>query len=546
MEKTEKFSISGQIIDVVAGKIFGGTVTVANGIVESIVMEHVDSKCFILPGLIDAHIHVESSMLIPSEFARLAVIHGTVASVSDPHEIANVLGIPGVKFMIENGEKVPFQFYFGAPSCVPATGFETAGAFLGAREVGELLSMPEIRYLSEMMNFPGVLFNDPEVKAKLNAAKQWSKPVDGHAPGLRGEQAETYIKAGISTDHECTTLDEAVEKIGYGMHILLREGSAARDFEILYPLIDMFPEQVMLCSDDKHPNDLLAGHINQIVRRGIEKGLNIMNLLKACTLNPIRHYGLPTGLLQVGDQADFIVIDNLATFNVLETYIHGKHVSSRGTSLINPVEEKMINKFCARSVSADDLKIQAGNHKIRVMNATDGQLITNCTIEKPKVLDGYLVPDSERDILKIVVLNRYEPSLPAVGMIHGFGLKNGAMASCVAHDSHNIVAVGTDDQAIVEVINLIVEAKGGISMTDGNESHLLPLPVAGIMSNQDAFNVAERYDMMDRMVKKLGTSLSAPFMTLSFMALLVIPELKLSDRGLFDGTVFSFTELSVE
>lgn len=543
MKKTEKLSISGTIVDVVAGRIFSGTLTVKNGIIDSIVEESVDTDIFILPGLIDAHIHVESSMLIPSEFARLAVVHGTVATVSDPHEIANVLGIPGVKFMIENGRKVPFYFYFGAPSCVPATGFETAGAILGAEEVEELLSMPEVKYLSEMMNFPGVLFGDPDVKAKLEAARRWSKPVDGHAPGLRGAQAEAYINAGISTDHECTTLEEASEKIGYGMHILLREGSAARDFETLFPLIDMYPEHVMLCSDDKHPNDLMAGHINRIVQRGIERGLNIINLLRACTLNPVRHYGLATGLLQPGDPADFIVVDDLATFNVLETYIHGTHVASKGLTRIESIGEPEINHFKALPIQRDDLLIRAGYGQVRVMNVSDGQLITTCTVEQPTLSDGFLVSDPDRDLLKIVVLNRYAPSRPASGLIRGFGLKRGAMASCVAHDSHNIVAVGTDDQAIADAINLIIEARGGISLVSGAEQWILPMPVAGIMSNQDGFMVAEKYETLDGLAKEFGSCLSAPFMTLSFMALLVIPELKLSDQGLFDGKEFKFTSL---
>ena len=542
--KETSFEIQGNIVDVIGCRIFKGTVVVQDGIITAIREESVEADGYILPGLIDAHIHIESSMLIPSEFARLAVIHGTVGSVSDPHEIANVLGIPGVRFMIENGMKVPFKFNFGAPSCVPATTFETSGARLDVADVKELLDMPEIKYLSEMMNFPGVLYDDPEVAAKIDFAKKAGKPVDGHAPGVTGTQAEKYINAGISTDHECFTIEEAYEKIKYGMHILIREGSAAKNFETLFPLIDQYPEMVMLCSDDKHPNDLVAGHINLVVKRAIEKGLNVMNVIRCCTLNPVRHYNLDIGLLQPGDSADFILIDNLSEFNVLKTYIDGVMVAENGKTYIHSFLAPLLNNFNISKIAPEDIRIKNEGGNIRIQKALDGQLITQTLIEKPAISnEGYVVTDTSRDILKLIVINRYQKAVPAIGFINNFGLKQGAIASCVAHDSHNIVAEGADDDSIIQAINMIIESKGGISLVNGEEKMLLPLPIAGIMADIDGFTVAELYDRMDRKTKEMGSTLSAPYMTLSFMALLVIPEIKLSDKGIFDGKRFSFTSL---
>lgn len=542
MKKTD-YKISGNIVDVVLGRIFPGTVVVENGKIVEVRETDSAPDQFILPGLIDAHIHIESSMLIPSEFARLAVLHGTVATVSDPHEIANVLGVQGVRFMIENGKKVPFKFYFGAPSCVPATIFETAGASLGVKEVEELLQMEEIKYLSEMMNFPGVLFRDNDVMAKLELARRFGKPVDGHAPGVTGESARQYIEAGITTDHECFTIDEAREKIRFGMNVLLREGSAAKNFEALYPLMEEFPDKVMLCSDDKHPDDLLSGHINREIRRAVSLGIDPMKAIRCCTLNPVRHYNLEVGLLRPGDSADFILVDDLAHFNVLATYIEGTLVAEKGISLIDRVSEKRINNFNARPVSPSDLHVVAEGDKMFAIDAWPGQLITGKHLVTPKVENGIVVTEPDQNLLKIVVLNRYQPALPAIGFIRNFGLTSGAIASSVAHDSHNIVAVGADDDSISRAINLIINAQGGISWVNQHVSEILPLPVAGIMSDGNAFDVAAQYARIDREVKNTGVELPAPFMTLSFMALLVIPELKLSDKGLFDGNLFRFTSL---
>lgn len=534
----------GQIVDIVAGKIFKGELHIEGSKIKAIISNpNITEDQYILPGLIDAHIHIESSMLIPSEFARLASIHGTVATVSDPHEIANVLGIDGVKFMIKNGNKVPFKFYFGAPSCVPATPFESSGASLGADEVDELLQMDEIKYLAEMMNFPGVLNADEEVMAKLSSAKKYSKPVDGHAPGLKGSDAQKYIQAGITTDHECFTIEEALDKMKDGMFVQIREGSAAKNFESLIELMGEHSDKIMLCSDDKHPNDLEKGHINQLIKRSLAKGFDLLTILKSCTLNPIKHYKLDVGMLQKGDDADFIIIDNPNDFNVLKTFVRGQLIAENGVTLIDSVKESTPNLFVANPLSLSDLQIKPKNGKLKIIEATDGQLITSLALGEALVKQKNVISDIENDVLKIVVLNRYKPSKPAISFIRGFGFKKGAIASSVAHDSHNIIAVGTSDQELLNAINLIIDEKGGVSWVDDKEQMVLPLPVAGIMSNADGFKTAKQYANIDKKAKKLGGTLGAPFMTLSFMALLVIPEIKLSDKGLFDGNTFSFTQI---
>ena len=538
------FTLSGNIVDLHNESIFKGTVYVENGHIKDIVKdESVSQSQYILPGLIDSHIHVESSMLIPSEFARMAVVHGTVATVSDPHEIANVLGIDGIKYMIENGRKVPFKFYFGASSCVPATPFETAGAELGVKELDELMAMDEIKYMAEMMNFPGVINRDAFVMDKLAIAKKYNKPVDGHAPGVKGDAAKKYIEAGITTDHECFTMEEALEKIEYGMKIQIREGSAAKNFEALVRLLKDHADDVLFCSDDKHPDDLAEGHINQLVKRAVDKGYDIMKVLRNVILNPIQHYKLEVGTLQIGDPADMMVVDSLENFNVLQTYVNGILVAEHGKTLIQSVNAETPNLFLAEPVSVEDIAVSGGD-KIKVIEAYDGELITGVLTEKAKIVNGYAVSDTEKDILKIVVLNRYEKGAkPAVAFIKGFGLKSGALASSVAHDSHNVVAVGTSDEEIVKAMNLVIASKGGVAAVQDEFQDVLPLPVAGLMSTEDGFKVAEQYHLIDKKAHELGSKLRAPFMTMSFMALLVIPDLKLSDKGLFDGTTFSFTSL---
>ena len=546
-------SISGNLADVHLQKIYAATITVENGIITAIekTSDEADpSSDFMLPGFIDSHVHIESSMLVPSEFARMAVVHGTVATISDPHEIANVCGMEGVEFMIENGKTVPFKFNFGAPSCVPATVFETAGATLDVKDVTNLLKRKEIKYLSEMMNFPGVLFKDKSVMQKIAAAHQQNKPIDGHAPGLRGEQAKQYIEAGISTDHECFTYEEALEKLQYGMKIIIREGSAAKNFEALIELLNDWPEMMMFCSDDKHPDSLVLGHINQLCARAVAKGIDLFKVLKAACVNPVMHYKLDVGLLRKGDAADFIVVKDLKKFEVVKTYINGVLVAEEGRSLIKTSRSEIINNFsCSKKSAADFALPWNGKNENPVIEALDGQLITNKLSVKPKVVDNYIVSDVANDILKIAVVNRYQSAPVASSLIKNFGLKKGAIASSVAHDSHNIVAVGVDDESICHAVNLVIEHKGGISCVcpaapNGSWTEMaLPLPVAGLMSNEDGYMIAAQYEQLDRMAKvELGATLASPYMTLSFMALLVIPHLKLSDKGLFDGDRFEFVQ----
>lgn len=501
---------------------------------------------YALPGFVDAHVHIESSMLTPSQFARLAVVHGTVATISDPHEIANVVGYEGVEYMIEDGNRVPFKFCFGAPSCVPATSYETAGATLNPTDVKNLLAKPEIGYLAEVMNYPGVLHHDPDMIAKINWAKHFNKPIDGHAPGLRGKSAEQYASTGITTDHECFTYEEAREKIDYGMKILIREGSAARNFDALIPLLSEFPDRIMFCSDDKHPDNLVEGHINILVKRALKLGHNIWDVLQAACLNPVAHYNLPVGLLRPGDPADFIVIDNLTDITVVETWLNGAKVAQDGISFLPDMRSRHINKFACERKKTEDFQCKDNNisSAIRVIEALEGQLITNALSMPKKVEDGLVVSDTERDILKIAVVNRYQNSPPSIGFIKNFGLKAGAIASSVAHDSHNIIAVGVDDESLCEAVNLIIDAQGGVSAVGYGESHLLELPIAGLMSDQNGYEVAEAYTRLDQFVKSnLKSKLKSPFMTLSFMGLLVIPSLKLSDQGLFDGEQFRFVSL---
>jgi adenine deaminase len=546
-------TITGNIVDLFSQTVFYGSVTAENGIITAIQQispEAKESESFILPGFIDSHVHIESSMLVPSEFAKLAVVHGTVATVSDPHEIANVCGMAGVEYMIENGKTVPFKFNFGAPSCVPATTFETAGAVLNAADVKTLLQKPEIKYLSEMMNFPGVLHGDAEVMEKINAAKELGKPVDGHAPGLRGEDAKRYVGAGILTDHECFTKEEALDKLQYGMKIIIREGSAAKNFEALYSLIDEYPDTILLCSDDKHPDSLVEGHINQLCARAVAKGMNVFNVLKAACINPVLHYKLDVGLLQEGDAADFIVVNDLKEFKAEKTFINGELVAENGQSLIESKRAAVINNFnCdAKPVSefeyhlnrfgeADEENIE----QVYVIEAMDGQLITNKLIEPItsfSVTNDIIQANTEKDLLYMVVVNRYSNAPVAKSFVRNFGLKKGAIASSVAHDSHNIIAVGVDAESLQKAVNLVIEAKGGVSVVNEKEEHVLPLPVAGLMSADDGYKVAEAYSSIDAAAKALGSTLAAPFMTLSFMGLLVIPHLKLSDMGLFDGDRF--------
>lgn len=552
------FIITGLLTDVFAERIYPAEIHVDDGRISSIAEideTQLPVRSYIMPGFIDSHVHIESSMLVPAEFARIAVAHGTVATVSDPHEIANVCGIDGVHYMIENGKTVPFKFCFGAPSCVPATVFETAGAAIDATDIELLLQHPDLKYLSEMMNFPGVLTGDEEVMKKIAASHKWNKPVDGHAPGLMGEQARQYIDAGISTDHECVTIEEALGKLKFGMKIIIREGSAAKNFDSLIDLLNEFPDMIMFCSDDKHPDSLVNGHINELCARAASKGIDVFKILKAACVNPVLHYKLDVGLLRIGEPADFIVVEDLLDFKVHQTYINGELLAENGQSKMSTgagrltKEPGAINNFSCLPKSPEDFKFEISSlanairpNEFPAIQVIDGQLITHKIFVNPKVDQGNIISDPENDILKIVVVNRYTTAVSSIakGLIKDFGLREGALASSVAHDSHNIVAVGVDDASLCKAVNLIISARGGISCVSNTDEMLLPLPIAGLMSDKDGYSVADAYTAIDALAKSLGSSLSAPFMSLSFMALLVIPHLKLSDLGLFDGDRFKF------
>ena len=538
--------VKGNIVDILNRRIFKGEVEVKNGKVVSVKEANHNQENYILPGFIDAHIHIESSMLVPSEFAKIAVKHGTIATVSDPHEIANVLGVKGVAFMIENGKKVPLKFNFGAPSCVPATSFESAGAIIDADDIKLMMENPDIKYLAEMMNYPGVLFDDADVLEKIQHAKDNHKPIDGHAPGLRGDDVTKYMAAGISTDHECFSYDEALEKLHKGMKVIIREGSAAKNFEALIELLPEHFENIMFCSDDKHPDDLLLGHINQLCERAIAKGIDVFKVLQAACVNPVKHYNLEVGLLQKGDDADFIVVDSLKKFNVLETYINGELVAKNGESFIKSVPFNILNNFDTDKKKVTDFRFDSNAEKIRVIEALDGELVTNQIEASSLIENGNLVSNTKTDVLKMTVVNRYKNDVPAIAFIKNFGIKEGAIASSVGHDSHNIIAIGVSDEAICKAVNLIIENKGGVCAVNKTEEKIVSLPVAGIMSDLSAEEIGKSYAELDKMAKQMGSKLRAPYMSLSFMALLVIPSLKLSDKGLFDGTSFKFTSLEIK
>jgi adenine deaminase len=523
--------LQGKIVDIKNRRIYKGEIAHENGKIVSIIEKDHDENTYILPGFIDAHIHIESSMLVPSEFMRLAIRHGTVATVSDPHEIANVLGVKGVEFMIENGKRTPFKFHFGAPSCVPATSFESAGADIDSEDIKKLLANDEVKYLAEMMNYPGVIYDDEEVLKKIAWAKHYNKPVDGHAPGLRGESLTKYINAGISTDHECFSYEEGLEKLQKGMKVLIREGSAAKNFEALVDLLPEHYENMMFCSDDKHPDDLLLDHINKLCARAVARGIDVFKVLQVACINPVEHYKLDVGQLKVGDAADFIEVEDLINFKTISTYINGHRLFHLGATFIRPIAFDKPNNFNTSKKNVSDFKCESSTQKIRVIEDLEGQLVTNELVKEATIVEGNLVSNQDQK--------------PAIAFIKNFGLKEGAIASSVGHDSHNIIVVGVSDEAICKAVNLIIRHKGGICAVSNSDEKILSLPVAGIMSDRDGKTVGNQYAELDRMAKQLGSTLHAPYMTLSFMALLVIPSLKLSDKGLFDGNVFKFTSLEV-
>jgi len=527
------------IVDIINRRVFPGAIKVKNGKIIKITENNEVYDNFIMPGFIDAHLHIESSMLIPTEFAKIAVKHGTVAAVCDAHEIANVLGIEGIKFMVDNAKNVPLKFYFSAPSGVPTTTFETNGATISAIEVETLFqNLPQIKILGEVMNYPAVINENPEILTKIIIAHKYGKLIDGHAPGLSGKDLQKYASYGISTDHECFTQKEALEKINLGMKIQIREGSAVKNFDELIPIANEHVANCMLCSDDKHPDDLVKGHINELVKRGLKAGIGLFKILQIACVNPVLHYNLDVGLLRENDFADFLIIDNLTDFNILQTVINGNIVDENAKTIFTCQPTELINKFYTEPKIITDFEVAKNSNKIDVIEAIDGQLLTSKLKVSPKIINNKIVADTENDILKIAVVNRYKNEKPTVAFIKNFGLKKGAIASSVAHDSHNIVAVGTTDKELCDAVNLIIKNKGGICVISRNESNILPLPIAGLMSDKPFLFVAEKYTELDALAKEFGSKLTAPFMTLSFMALLVIPELKISDKGLFDCVNF--------
>jgi adenine deaminase len=544
-------NIECNIVNIADKSIHAGILTIQDGILAKV--QILDQEInpvlpYALPGFVDAHIHIESSMLMPSAFAKIAITHGTLATISDPHEIANVLGIEGIRLMVDNSKDLPIQFIFGAPSCVPATNFETAGAEIDLRGIEILFDELGLTYLSEMMNYPGVIYNDASVMEKIKAAKQRGLPVDGHAPGLRGDQLKKYIESGISTDHECFTYDEAKEKLDVGMKVIIREGSAAKNFAALAPLIPQYCNQMMFCSDDKHPDDLLIGHINTLVARAIKEGYDLFDVLRMACLNPVEHYGIPIGTLKEGDSADFIVVNNLVDFKVTSAWVKGEEIyDGNSISMIDPIIN-ILNSFQVNPIKLDSLQYKIQSSTIRIIEAIDGELITQSssyTFSDVEDQQVYFESNPQADILKIVVINRYQNAPPAIGFIKGFGIKEGAIASSVAHDCHNIVAVGTSDKYLVEAINAVISHKGGISAVDPYSKDTMPLPIAGIISTGSAEEAAESYSNLHHKALNMGASLKSPYMTLSFMALLVIPNLKLSDLGLFEGSSFTFVPVEM-
>ena len=532
--------ITGQFVDIPNRRTFPAKITIDAGAIKAI--EEVDQADdhYIMPGFIDAHIHIESSMLVPYEFAKIALTHGTVATVSDPHEIANVMGIEGVQYMIDNASDAKLKFHFGAPSCVPATQYETAGAQIGQEEIQQLMASRDIYYLSEMMNYPGVLANDPTIGHKIASAKKYGKPVDGHAPGLRGKDAEKYIAAGISTDHECVALDEAIDKLSFGMKIIIREGSAAKNFNALHYLIKDYADQLMFCSDDKHPDDLIKGHINQLIVHAIALGYDLYDVLSIGCINPVHHYNMRSGILRIGDPADFILVKDVKSFEVIETYIDGVSVMSHNHTSLEIKHHDIINNFNVLKVDSQSFKVSKDQHGHPVIKAFEGSLITKKSDLKPSIIDGYLESNIDQDVLKIAVINRYKEAPLGIGFITGFGITEGAIASTVAHDSHNIICIGTSDEFMLEATNALIQTRGGLAATNSEHHKIIALPIAGLMSPNDAYSISTSYSDLNKFTYSMGCQLSAPFMTLSFMALLVIPNIKISDKGLFDAEQFEF------
>lgn len=536
-------TIRGNLVDIINRKTYGAIITLNDGRISHIQKTGSVECQYILPGFIDAHVHIESSMCTPANFGAIACKHGTIGIVADPHEIANVLGVEGIDFMINNTKGLPFYYWIGVPSCVPATSFESSGATINAATTQKLLQRDDLHFLAEMMNYPGVIGNNAEVMNKIKSAQEAGKPVDGHFPNGKGEALADYIQKGITTDHECATIEEGRERCVLGMYVQIREGSAAKNFNALHPLLKEFPEKVMFCSDDIHPNTLMKRHINELVKRALALGYDLYNILRAASYNQAKHYGIPAGFLQEGDPADFIITDNLTSLNIKGTYVKGECIYNDSVILFPKKEITLINKFYAQPVSVKDMEVKSQSDKIRVIVCSDGNLDTSEEILAPTTQEGLAISDTSQDLIKIVVINRYQQAPPSIGFIKGTGLKRGAVAQSIMHDSHNIIALGCTDKELAAAINEVIEQKGGICVINGTETNLLPLPIAGLLSPLPLDEIDTRYSIIENKMHELGSKLSSLQMTLSFMGLLVIPSLKLGDKGLFNGDTFSFTPL---
>ncbi|OAV76110.1 Adenine deaminase [Bacteroidales bacterium Barb7] len=552
MVQNETTTLWGNVVDILSRTIYGAEVTIEGGRISRIRRTGKTGKkktSYLLPGFIDAHVHNESSMSTPAAFAQTAVQHGTVGVVADPHEMANVLGVAGIYYMIDNVKDLPFYAWTGLPSCVPSTGLEGTTTVIDSVQTANLLKRDDIHFLSEVMNFPCVIQRESEVMKKIQAAKDAGKPIDGHAPMITGEDLKAYIAAGISTDHEAISIEDGREKCAAGLHILIREGSAAKNFHALHPLLKEYPEQIMFCTDDIHPSDLLKGHINLSVKRALALGYDLYDVLRAASYNPARHYHIPVGFLREGDSADFVQVNSLEDMHIEATYIKGVCVYDGKDTCGFPevtATPNIINNFHALPVSPADLAVKAETSRIRVITCQEGELITGEEIHEASVWGGFVQSDTSRDIVKLVVVNRYYPAPPSVAFIKGTGIKHGAVAQSIMHDNHNLIAVGVNDENIVEALNAVIKAKGGIAVSSPHkETCLFPLPIAGLISPLPVRCIAEKYERLERDIKALGTPLQSFQMTLSFMGLIVIPSIKLSDKGLFDTNAFSFTNLFV-
>jgi adenine deaminase len=534
--------VVGVIYDPISRVLIPGKILIEKGKIGKIERDDCIKGPIILPGFVDSHIHIESSMLLPVEFSRIAKRHGTIAVVADPHEIANVAGVEGIDFMINNSKDAEIQFYFGAPSCVPASPFDDCYKVIDSVEIEKMLIRDDIYFLGEMMNFPGVINSDQDVISKIEAAKRYGKQVDGHAPGLKAESLSKYIRAGITTDHECFTLEEAEEKISKGMKVLIREGSAAKNFNTLNPLVNKNPEVTMVCTDDCHPEDLIEGHINNLVKKSLAIGYNIFDIIQVVSVNPIKHYRLDLGLLQVGDSADFIVVDNLVDLRILASYVKGVNILENEKTDSHETKKYNLEYVFTKKIDVGDLKLAPRTNKLKAIDVIEGELVTKEIVYNIKTQNQSVISDIENDILKIVVVNRYKEKEVFVGFIKGFGLKKGAIAESIAHDSHHIIAVGVDDRSIFKVLEYVINQKGGLCYFDDSDIWGLPLPIYGLISDEPAEIVAKKYKGINAKVAKDGCLLKAPFMTLSFMALSVIPNLKITPKGLFDVNRFKFID----